>query len=416
MSRSRGPEYAFLRSILHNSDKAVEKCRKYINGEGRNSPAWVASLLALANGLSREQDSLEKQRLQLALAAGGLAGQRLPVDIMGIVFSYLSPQVAVCMQRVNKRWRAIQTLHVVPWTVGPHTFLELPYARRRALSPSDKSNILTSGFTKHAVSFCFGSAAPTTILMRCIEHMSKLKRLQMPTCSNGKRVFNDIVFAHRYVELLISARGPDITHLAVSLRPCIDAVCRFPNLTSLLVSFGIATPVATIVSVESFLLTVTDSVAILPHLQHFGLHHCAQVSDISVNRVVALLEGRPGLITLSLTGMFSISRDEISRLLHPACGLRSLAVNVPNSDDGVSWHIDDLLEGSPVSLFVLCRPGSGVLLPKTLLWSMFLARFEPIRCRGVRIDGQRSYEAHPFRRLAATDVVWGLTGGSIFAA
>jgi hypothetical protein len=373
----------------------------------------------LANKLSNEEHSLKRQRLRLALAGDGQEKTPLAFDILALVFTYLSPQVAVRLQSVSKKWHAIQTLHLVPWTIGPHAILELPQSFPRRPSANDKATMLTSGFTKNAIAFSFGSAAPTPILMQCIELMPKLKRLQMPTCTDGRRVFKDILFAHRYVERLVSARGPDITHLAVSLRPCINAIGRFPHLTSLLVSFGIATPVATLVAVESFLRTIAVDPNVVPDLQHLGLHHCSKISDISVGRVVALLEERPALTTLSLTGMFYITHDEIRKLLHPACGLRSLAVNVPQDDDGVSWYINEILDRSKVSLLVLCLPESGYsrLLPKCLLWAMFVAGFEPLRARNVRIDGQRSYEAHPFRRLAATeDVVWGLTGGSIFAA
>jgi hypothetical protein len=395
----------------------MEKCRKHATGVGPTSSAWVASLLILANKLSNEEHSRKRQKLQLALAGDGQEKISLAFDILALVFTYLSPQVAARLQGVSRKWHALQTLHVVPWTIGPHAFLQLPrsYARIRPTA-KDKVSILTSGFTKNAISFCFGSAAPTPMLMQCIELMPELQRLQMPTYTDA---FRDTMFAHRYVEQLVLARGLDITHLAVSLRPCISAIRRFPRVTSLLVSFGIAAPVATLITVESFIRTVAVDPNVLPNLQHLGLHHCSKISDISVKHVVTLLQDRPALITLSLTGMFYITPDEIRGLLHPACGLRSLAINVPLDDDGVSWQIDEILYGSRVSLLVLCLPDAGdsTLLPKSLLWTMFVAGFKPLRARNVRIDGQRSYEAHPFRRLAAVDdVVWGLTGGSIFAA
>jgi hypothetical protein len=413
MSLQKMPESPFFRSIILQPDKAIEKCRRYIKGEDR-SFVWAMALSRLATRLVNEEVGIRKQKLRLKFKEGDDAIQ-LSLDVLGLIFSYLSPQAAAQLQRVDRKWHGVQTLHSVQWTIGPHAFLDQPYGRF-SFTNANRMSLLNSGFVSNATAFQFGAAAPTPILMLCIEVMPSLKRIQMPTSTDVGRGVDENVRGHVFAERLIAAHATDITHLAVSLRPCINSVFRFPNITSLLVSYGSTTPLATLVAVESLIRLMVDDIRTLPMIQHLGLHHAAKISGINVNRIVALLEERSSLITLSLTGMFYIQADEIRRLLHPACGLRSLAVHVPHIDGGDSWNVDGILAQSNVSLLVLCLPGVGKLLSKSLLWALFVAGFKPLRARNVNIDGQRSYDAHPFKRSGAVDVVWGLTGGSIFAA
>jgi hypothetical protein len=333
----------------------------------------------------------------------------LPLDVLAFIFTYLSPQTAMCIRRVSRKWHGVQTLHRVPWIIGPNGFLDAPHARLN-VTKGNLSNMLDSGYTKNAIEFRFGSMAPTRALVQCIEGMPRLRRMQMPSHTNGRP------FRYRDLEILTTSRTSNITHLAVSLRSCILSVCRFSWLTSLLVSYGAMMPIASFVSVEALLRTIGQDDTVLSELQHLGLHHAAKTgSDLSVNRIADLLERRSKLITLSLTGHFHIGPRGIGRLLHPVCGLRSLAVHIPDDNGGNLWKIGDLLGTSDVSLFVICLSNSVELISKSLLWALFGSGFEPLRARFVNIDGQRSYMAHPFKRSGSVGIVWGLTGGSIFA-
>jgi hypothetical protein len=405
-------ESAFFRSILSNPDKAMEKCRTFIGGDP-SILAWATGLSRIATRLVRE----EEVRMQRDLASkhnDAMDPTLLPLEVLGLVFSYLSPQAATRIQGVNRRWHGVQTLHTVPWTIGPHGFLDMPFTRFKTTTRSAKLLMLNSGFARNAIAFRFGSMPFTTAMMYCVETMSKLKRIQMPNNAEGKRgVDGEIVGYQYYMEKFIVARGKDITHLAVTLRSSILTVSRFPNLTSLLVGYG---GMSSFVLMDVLIQDLTEDVTMLPQLMNLGLHHTGRVGALSVNRVVGLVEGRSNLTTLSLTGLYHIKRGEIRKLLHPACGLRSVAVHVPRDDDGASWKIDEILSDSPVSLFVLCLPESVRMLSKALLWSLFVARFEPLRSRQVRIEGHTSYESHPFKRGGSVGKLeWGLTGGSVFS-
>jgi hypothetical protein len=409
-------ESAFFRSILSNPDKAMEKCRTFIRGDP-SILAWATGLSRIATRLIREEEAIMKREL-VSKHNDAMDPMMLPFDVLGLIFSYLSTQAATRIQCVNRKWHGIQTLHIVPWTIGPHGFLDMPFTRFKTTTRSAKLLMLNSGFARNAIAFRFGSMPFTAAMMYCVETMSKLKRIQMPNnTSNGKRgVDGEVIGYQYYMEKFIVARGNDISHLAVTLWSSILTVYRFPNLTSLLVGYGGTQPMSTFVVMDVLIQTLAEDVTLLPQLANLGLHHTGKVGALSVNRVVGLVEGRSNLMTLSLTGLYYIERDEIRKLLHPACGLRSLAVHVPQSDDGASWQLDGILAHSCVSLLVLCLPDSARLLSKAILWSLFVSGFEPLRSRNVRIEGHTSYESHPFKRSgSAGDLVWGLTGGSVFS-
>jgi hypothetical protein len=431
MSTSTGVETAFFRSIVSNPSKATEKCRKYIkSGDGPPAFVWVTALLLLASKLVNEEESLRKQKLQLQCGTQTDTDTiGLPLDVLACIFSYMPPMLAARMQMVNRQWQGVVTLHRVPWTIGPHGFLDsgLRVQNRRGLRVTrsvKRPSIKNTNFVSNAIAFRFGWTPPTQLLTECIELMPKLKRIQMPTCigkklaapmGSGLHLYEDCVYR------MATAHSKNLTHLAITHVPCVVSVRRFPYLTSLLISFGILHPIPSVVAVEALLRTLAEDITILPDLEHLGLHHYANRSDICVDILVGLLEERPKLTTLSLTGLFNTTPVGIRKLLHPESGLRSLAINVPDGDgcgfhgDGDPWHLGELLNASHVSLLVLCLPGSAALLPKGFLWAMFVAGFEPIRARHVRIEGQKAYDAHPFRRSGVGDIVWGLTGGALFA-
>ena len=420
-------ETVFFRSIVSDPDKATEKCRKYIKtGDGPPSFVWVTALLLLATKLVNEEESRRKQKLRLQFANQADA-MKLPLDVLACIFSYIPPLLAAQMQRVNRKWYGVVTLHNVPWTIGPHGFLDTGFRiqNRRGLRVTrsvNRPSIKNTNFVSNAIAFRFGWTTPTKLLTECIELIPRLKRIQMPTCIGKKPAVPIRSGLHLYedcVYLVATAHGKHLTHLAITHVPCIQSVHRFPYLTSLLISFGILHPIPSVVAVEALLRIVAEDVAVLPGLQHLGLHHYAKRSDVCLDVLVVLLEERPSLTTLSLTGTFNTTPLGIRKLLHPVCGLRSLAINVP-SDGGDAWHIGELLNASPrVSLLVFCIPVNctppGLRLSTSCLWAMFLAGFEPIRERLIRIEGQKAYDAHPFRRSGAVDVVWGLTGGARFA-
>jgi hypothetical protein len=221
------------------------------------------------------------------------------------------------------------------------------------------------------------------------------------------------LYTPKCVEYLIL--HAEITHLAVTHIPCILSACCFPHLTSLLISFGILDPIPSMHAVELCIETIVKDINVLPKLQHLGLHHYANPTHprgVAVDTIVEMLKRRSSLITLSLTGMFYPEPADIRKLVHPDCGLKSLAVNVDDSDDASIWA-NELLNAPQISLLVLCLYESD-RLSKSVLWAMFVAGFEPLRERNVEIEGQAPYIAHPFRRVGV-DVVWGLTAGALFA-
>ena len=374
----------------------------------------------------------QKLRLQFTDQRGAM---RLPLDVLGFVFSYLSPQVAVTMRSVNRKLNGVVTLHNVPWTivtdgftglgaiyfpilsifsfVFPNEMFRIPPLR--PARPVKGQSMNDTNFVSNAIAFRFGQSPPTKFLMECIERMQKLKRIQMPT-NIGRKITEQTLDSEKFVGSLYSAQCvarliatrhcSDITHLAVTHVPCILSVCRFPFLTSLLISFGIMNGNDSMVAVNDFISTLSDALPIcMPHLQHLGLHDYLNWQTLNVDTVVSILENRPNLITLSLTGM-GIELSDITKLTHPVCGLRSLAFQY----DGGFDVTEVITVASSVSLLVLCIPSHH----KEYLTSD-VAGFEPLRVRKVSISGQFTYEAYPFRRLGAVDIVWGLTGGALFA-
>ena len=446
-------ETRFLQSIISNPDKAIEKCRTHtIGNDGPASFAWAKALLLLATQLFHEEDIRRRKRQTLRLRSTDkeepIRRLGVPFDVLVSVFSYLSPQVAARVQRVSKTWQGVMTKHNVPWTIGPHGFSE-NYRRvqnRRGLDTRRVNGfgarLYSSGFVRNAVTFRFGLTPPTQLLMDCIAHMPQLKRIQMPT-HLGYSPMGKFYNRHNCPDRLLSTHCAKITHMAVSRGPCIRAVSHFPQLRSLLINFGISTSrvsvgkdlaefISVINLVELLRLALKD-IEVFSNLQHLGLHCNSDVwasgmhedgradytrNDI-VKSIVNLLATRPNLVTLSFTGTWKVDQAQIRLLLDPMCNLKSLAINVPEDDGADAWHIDDILKTSSVSLLVLCLQSSSGKLPprvlsKDLLWTMFVSGFEPLRARQVEIAGQCKYEAHPFRRAAA-DIVWGLTGGNLFA-
>jgi hypothetical protein len=364
----------------------------------------------------------------------------LPLEVLACVFSYLSAKAAVrsgmeriqaVLLNVNRKWQDLVSLGDIPWTISQpnrhdrHSLREGMRAYRSITTAHPSVCIVHRAacivnFVGNAIAFKFGSLPPTRLLMECIQSMQKLKRIQMPTCIGEGTDFPDGTFRLDLYsdQCLESLAHTDITHLAVTHIPCILSVYRFPHLTSLLISFGILDPTKSMYAVELWILTVVNDFNVLPMLQHLGLHQYAncplRAGGISVDTIAGLLKRMPGLITLSLTGMFHFEQADVRKLLHPDCGLRSLAVNVNDADDAGSLSmVNEIMNASQVSLVVLCLDNSE-RLAQSILWGMFVAGFEPLRHRKVGIEGQGPYIAHPFRRVGM-DVVWGLTAGALFA-
>jgi hypothetical protein len=440
----------FLQSIVSNPDKAIEKFRTHTSkNDGPTAFAWAQSLLLLAKQLFHEEDIRRRKRETIRLQSQKQEPIRslgVSLDVLLSVFSYLSPQIAARVQRVSKTWQGVMTKHNVPWTIGPHGFSEncRRVQNRRGLDSRRVNGfgarLYSSGFVRNAVAFRFGLTPPTPLLMDCIAHMPQLRRIQMPTHLGTGSYLQGYFYTPQTCPVrLLSTHCAKITHMAVSRGPCITAVCLFPQLTSLLINFGISASLScrsshrsteheinSVLAVAAVMMRLRD-IEKLSNLQHLGLHcndlaglfsPSIQTNDM-VEWVADILGSRPNLVTLSFTGMFKFDQAQIRMLLDPRCNLRSLAVNVPD-DDGQAWHIDDVLKTSPVSLLVLCLQGSSGKLPprtlsKKLLWAMFVSGFEPLRARQIDIAGQKKYEAHPFRRVAADSIVWGLTGGDLFA-
>jgi hypothetical protein len=455
-------ETAFLRSILCNPPNAIEKCRNHCDGkDGPSSFVWASSLLVLAIKVVNDAESRMKQELRLKFSDQD-DSMGFPLDVLASVFSYLSPQVAVQLRRVNKKWNGVVTLHAVPWTIVTDGFTglsarsaysnnygnHLPEEMLRKPGPvrsTKGKSIKETNFVSNATEFRFGLSPPTKLLMECLERMQKLKRIQMPT-NIGENIddtvshsFRNGPYGKRCVEHLIATRHcSDITHLAITHIPCILSVYRFPHLTSLLVSFGVLNYEQCFDAVGSFIHTVSDNTHILPHLKHLGLHQYPQgdlwAYDVryvdkrfDIDDIATMLEKRPNLTTLSLTGM-NFQPWMIKKLTHPKCGLRSLAFDAneilgdryqdPAKRDWTAASTI-LLDGSSISLLVFCF---GISFLTRLLGHGRLAcgspgvpGFEPLRVRDVNIAGQKAYCGYPFRRLGAVDVVWGLTGGALFA-
>jgi hypothetical protein len=362
----------------------------------------------------------------------------LPLDVLTSVFSYLSPEVEVrsavervqaALLTVNKKWHGLVTLGNVPWTISP------PKSQKRSslghgmgaykcmTEPPPSACIMHRAaniehFVKNTMAFKFGTHPPSRLLMQSIKSMQRLKRIQMPTCIGEGMGHSDSPF-HKRPDLysarcIESLAHVDITHLAVSHVPCILSVCRFTHLTSLLISFGILDPAPSMQAVELCIQDAIDDTDVLPRLQHLGLHQCRGEGQIATDTIAELLKRRPSLITLSLTGMFRFEQAAVRKLVHPDCGLRSLAVNVNDVDDAGSLSmVNEIMNASQVSLVVLCLYESE-RLAQSVLWGMFVVGFEPLRHREVGIEGQGAYIAHPFRRKGV-DVVWGLTAGALFA-
>jgi hypothetical protein len=444
-------ETAFLRSILSNPRKAAEKCRKHWNeDDGPSSFVWATALLVFATKLVKEEEHQMKQQLRLQFTdQRGAMG--LPLEVLALVFSYLSPQVAAGMRSVNRKLNGVVSLHSVPWTIvtdgfkglGQIDFLDVNYWKsvaavademcrrpsgRPALSVKGQS-IKETNFASNGIAFCFGYSPPTKFLMECIERMQKLKRIQMPSNIGGKitdgesQSFDNSLYDGQCVARLIATRHcSDITHLVVTHVPCIQSVCRFPYLTSLLINFGMLNFERSHVAVKDFLLTVSEDILVLPHLKHLGLHDFMQssVEEIfDVPTVVGMLESRPNLITLSLTGMV-LELSDLIDLIHPKCGLRSLAFMASHFElYEMILDEENFVDHRPssVSLFVLCTTEP----PKPSLTSMLGCKLpgdldlEALRVRNVKIAGQLAYDAYPLRRLGVEDIEWGLTGGALFA-
>jgi hypothetical protein len=417
---------------------ALEKCRKHCDGDDASSYfVWATSLLVVIFKLVSDCDCDGERRGRkeprpIVTDQHNLPS-KFPLDVLASVFSYLSPQVAVQMRKVNRKWNGVVTLQCVPWTIVTDGFTGvcpnftnfidgLPTEMFRTPSGSvGGQSIKETNFVTDAIAFRFGFSPPTKLLMECIERMQKLERIQMPTNIGGVTSHpfehDEGLYGGQCIERLIASRRcTDITHLAVTHVPCILSVCRFRLLTSLLISFGIMNAGQSIVAVQSIIQTVSEDALVLPHLQHLGLHDYLNFNGpLAVDTIVSMLEKRPTLITLSLTGM-SFRPSDIKKLTHPMCGLRYLAFDAACMVGGVDVEFDVseiLLDGSPISLLVLC------LWPITPVIRGFLTSgvygFEPLRVRHVDIAGQYAYYAYPFRRLGAVDVVWGLTGGALFS-
>jgi hypothetical protein len=355
---------------------------------------------------------------------------RLPLEVLASVFSYLFPKVALRLMIVDRKWHDLVIKGRVPWTISPpfRTQNGTDYGlgmwayQHPIIRPSCMVHQAsgTGYLASNAVAFKFGPLPPTRLLMQTIQSMQKLKRIQMPTCI-GERMGDSYsgfyqspdLYSEKCVESVTS--HADITHLAVTHLPCILSVCSFTHLTSLLISFGILDPIPSTHAVELFIQNVVEDINVLPQLQHLGLNQYTNPygTGIAIDTIVELLQRRSGLITLSLTGMFDPEPEEIRKLLHPHCGLKSIAINADLPNDDEPWPVNEILNVSQVSLVVLCLYESR-RLSKSVLWAMFVAGFEPLKGRKVEIDGQLPYIAHPFRRVGV-DVVWGLTAGALFA-
>jgi hypothetical protein len=358
--------------------------------------------------------------------AGRDGTEGLPLEVLACVFSYLSCRVAILsLPYINRKWNDLVMLGDVPWTISPpkrlrrrnihNTLSEWTY--RSGVKPDEQPSLCSVHhaacivhFERNAIAFEFGSLPPTRFLMQCIESMQKLKRIQMPTRLERSIANREFI---RSQDLYDATLPTDITHLAVTHVTCILSVCRFTQLTSLLISFGVLDPDQGMDAVESCLRNAVQDTNVLPRLQHLGLHqHGGPQRQIATDTIAELVKMRSRLITLSLTGMFRFKQADVRKLVHPDCGLRSLAIDVSGVVYG--W-VDEILNAPQVSLVVLCRYESGQMYrDEHIHRGMLVGGFERLRDRTVDIEGQDPYIAQPFRRVGM-DVVWGLTTGALFA-
>jgi hypothetical protein len=366
--------------------------------------------------------------------AGRDSTEGLPLEVLAYVFSYLSCRVAMLsLPYVNRKWHDLVMLGDVPWTISPpkcrkrrqtgdcqkafgrgnlrlSSFDATPHGKPSLCSVHHAARI--GRFERTTIAFVFGSLPPTRFLMQCIESMQKLKRIQMPTRLERPMANGEFL---RSQDLYDAIPPTNITHLAVTHVTCILSVCHFTQLTSLLISFGVLDPDQSMNAVESCIQDAVEDANILPRLQHLGLHqHSTPERQIATDTIAELVRMRSRLITLSLTGMFRFKQADVRKLVHPDCGLRSLAIDVGGVRYYDGW-VDDILNAPQVSLVVLCRYESGQMYRHEFIHrGMLVGGFERLRDRAVYIEGQNPYIAQPFRR-AGMDVVWGLTAGALFA-
>jgi hypothetical protein len=340
----------------------------------------------------------------------------LPLEVLAYVFSYLSCKFALWLPFVSRKWYDLVILGVVPWTISPLRGYELFVYKlgnwARASCRVYHAACMVH-FVRNAIAFEFGSLQTTQFLMQCMESMQKLKRIQMPTkLELTLTLSSQSQFLQR--RDLYDASPTDITHLAVTHIPCILSVCRFTHLTSLLISFGVLNPDQSMHAVESCIQNAVEDTNVLPRLQHFGLHQFGKPErQIATDTIAELVRMRSRLITLSLTGMFRFKQADVRKLVHPDCGLRSLAINV--FDAAADEWVNEILNAPQVSLVVLCHYASAQRYRhESIHRVMLLGGFERLRDRTVEIEGQNCYFAQPFRRVGL-DVVWGLTTGALFA-